>query len=1527
MAGPWLTLITLGWWVSAAAAVAPDVFPLDACPAGDIATGPDGFHCSSLPVEFTTDGIYHMRQSSGEVLQVYCDMSGGRWNEIMRRGVDSELTPVAPADQLSFAGSPGSTDYDQLYGDLHSEFFVGKTDLGRFAADSSLRTELMVEVETTDDEYYFAIFKVASLQPIEVKGYFLGNAGAGLFDTLNTHSFNGECSEAWYADDCTLLSTVDRPHLTRPLDGTPRADGSWDWPTVQKPLKRISMKVRVNKGEFCTRGAELSLALSPQKLLELNADLTMSPSITTADVAGTSAMATNVTITCRDPSKVIITKDQYQINDYSAQSSSKTFICRAPSQNAMFDDLPVAADAICMTPCPADYTLVAPTEWTVGAITDTVNRLSCLSPVVDRPGLGPYKAAQLCGQRGEQLLDFPVPKDRLNNPSGFSLITAMHYSKDPQDNVMKIRDLRGTFMPSHQFDSGAAPGDYSNGDRCVALYEDPAVDPPGTMVRHSECYNTEHRFVCMKNVGCDAEHFFHEGFCYNLLIASSVKDHMDDCYPDPKNVGGRNGMPAVPTSSLLTALAARPDNPDLPVAVGVYRRHDGFFMMDEPIADTDITISDPAELCAVLDMTAGALTSMACNENTVRPALCQYPGLPQKECPTVMKLKYPSSVEAGSGNPNSHNQVSTVTAANGYNFYEQQFSHTLEYKCLGLMEDWELQTNLDSLTVQDVSHWAPAEVLACTTDDQSGYPANSNFSQAGPHLIHACRFPLQTANFETDQQQTCNHANYLYEGAVIDCDQCMMNPLAPHSDMTLTSDWDSVARTLGTVVNYSCSAGLTTVSGDMVQQQTCTLDGWAGDIVQCDTCEWLPSFNASSGVNISVTGGMQFGGLVEMACLPGLEAADGSVFSSAICTPDAWNLCHTNFSCDFCHGPPLNHTVPAYVSGHDWDGSTRIQGTVVTYTCEGATVTASGLQEQYQNCTDLGWVGEISDCGVCAGDPMNATGAASRRWDGTRTVGAAAWYHCAAGTATADGATLQNQTCTTSGWEGTVLLCDTCIGEPVNVTGMTTITSSFTGDRQIGDQVTYTCQAPLTTSAGQQLQTVNCTDQGWLGDVLPCEVCPPPPAGNHSTIRHMDTSGNFGDRLGSSITYHCNHHLYTAEGHNRIQAVCEASGWTVCEPEIECNFCADLGDVSQYGGTLTWDYTGVREVGTVVTLTCGTGLATPELNTTQTLTCGLNGWNRAVPCSVCTDPAPTPPASLEPNVTWTLGDPTAIYTCLESKKFAWGLTTFEMTCSPTGWPCVPECEYCAGSPNPPAGVYPTDVFYNPGGQATYQCSANMQTALNDTVQTLTCVETGWEGDLLPCDVCIGEVTAPSPGQNRIWSGNNTVDTIVTYECVPGMETEEGTTYQTRNCTTDGWTPPPLPCDLCNLAPGPRHYMSRDWSGNRTVNSTATYTCHGNLTTMANETEQTITCTETGWSAPVQPCAMCKDPIPDAGNSTERNMTSWVGWRLPGATVEYLCSTGAVQTVTCTGSGWEPEVLPPCCLSRSSSGLLRPGGHR
>ena len=69
---------------------------------------------------------------------------------------------------------------------------------------------------------------------------------------------------------------------------------------------------------------------------------------------------------------------------------------------------------------------------------------------------------------------------------------------------------------------------------------------------------------------CAEGQLSHGGFCYDKL-ESSVKDHLTTCYPDPTTAGGRNGMPAVPTAELLALLAAEPDPPAEPVAVGVYR--------------------------------------------------------------------------------------------------------------------------------------------------------------------------------------------------------------------------------------------------------------------------------------------------------------------------------------------------------------------------------------------------------------------------------------------------------------------------------------------------------------------------------------------------------------------------------------------------------------------------------------------------------------------------------------------------------------------------------------------------------------------------------------------------------------------------------------------------------------------------------------------------------------------------------------------------------------------------------------------
>lgn len=79
-------------------------------------------------------------------------------------------------------------------------------------------------------------------------------------------------------------------------------------------------------------------------------------------------------------------------------------------------------------------------------------------------------------------------------------------------------------------------------------------------------------------------------------------------------------------------------------------------------------------------------------------------------------------------------------------------------------------------------------------------------------------------------------------------------------------------------------------------------------MVECSTCVWPPEFDHPlMSVNKSEPG---FGQLVEMECSPGLQAADNSTRSSAVCTPDGWERCHDSFncSCEF-HSPQRSQPI------------------------------------------------------------------------------------------------------------------------------------------------------------------------------------------------------------------------------------------------------------------------------------------------------------------------------------------------------------------------------------------------------------------------------------------------------------------------------------------------------------------------------------------------------------------------------------------------------------------------------------------
>ena len=61
---------------------------------------------------------------------------------------------------------------------------------------------------------------------------------------------------------------------------------------------------------------------------------------------------------------------------------------------------------------------------------------------------------------------------------------------------MKIRDLRGTYFPSHTLDTTAG-GDFKTSDRCVGLFLDDPEAPTKTETRQTACYNEDLQFVCM----------------------------------------------------------------------------------------------------------------------------------------------------------------------------------------------------------------------------------------------------------------------------------------------------------------------------------------------------------------------------------------------------------------------------------------------------------------------------------------------------------------------------------------------------------------------------------------------------------------------------------------------------------------------------------------------------------------------------------------------------------------------------------------------------------------------------------------------------------------------------------------------------------------------------------------------------------------------------------------------------------------------------------------------------------------------
>ncbi|XP_019859075.1 PREDICTED: fibrinogen-like protein 1 [Amphimedon queenslandica] len=199
------------------------------------------------------NGVYPIKPDNGPAFQVYCDMEtdGGGWTVFQRRQDGS-------VDFYRYW-----TDYENGFGDLTGEFWLGLSKIHRLTKEGSntLRVDLGDFEENTRYANY-STFNVSdgSTEYILTVGGYSGTAGDNLAhhngirfstkDNDNDHRTHWHCAQedigAWWFNSCF------QSHLNGPYYTNPTGNGEWngiiwnDWPGPYYSLRFTEMKTHRN---------------------------------------------------------------------------------------------------------------------------------------------------------------------------------------------------------------------------------------------------------------------------------------------------------------------------------------------------------------------------------------------------------------------------------------------------------------------------------------------------------------------------------------------------------------------------------------------------------------------------------------------------------------------------------------------------------------------------------------------------------------------------------------------------------------------------------------------------------------------------------------------------------------------------------------------------------------------------------------------------------------------------------------------------------------------------------------------------------------------------------------------------------------------------------------------------------------------------------------------------------------------------------------------------------------------------------
>lgn len=430
-----------------------------------------------------------------------------------------------------------------------------------------------------------------------------------------------------------------------------------------------------------------------------------------------------------------------------------------------------------------------------------------------------------------------------------------------------------------------------------------------------------------------------------------------------------------------------------------------------------------------------------------------------------------------------------------------------------------------------------------------------------------------------------------------------------------------------------------------------------------------------------------------------------------------------------------------------------------------------------------------------------------------------------------------------------------------------------------------------------------------LWTVCVAEDCKEPPPRKETEI----LSGSWTEqtyREGTQATYKCSPGYRTL---GSIVMVCKGGKWVSLYPSRICRKkpCAHPGD-TPFGSFHLAEGTQF-EYGAKVVYTCDEGYQMlGEMNFRE---CDTNGWTNDIPiCEVVKCFPVTEPengkifsGALEPDQEYTYGQ-VVQFECnsgymLNGPK--------QIHCSAGGvWSAeTPKCVeiFC----KPPVilnghAVLPK-ATYKANERVQYRCAAGFEYGQRgDTI----CTKSGW----IPAPACIEIICDPPRIPNGVYrpelSKYRGQDKI-TYKCKKGFIPEIRGTEAT--CTRDGWAPAPRcawkPCDYPVIKHGWLYYSYRGYFP-AYVNQQFVYSCDRYFVPPSQRSWDYLTCTAQGWS-PEEPCLrQCIFNYLENGYNPHREEKY-----LQGKTVKVHCYEGySLQndqnTMTCTESGWSP---PPRCI--------------